>query len=209
MLLESEAAGNRQIAAYLTGIGHPTTPEQSMANFMGLAGPDFHAAVERWIGGPLPDGFHEARRAEDDRVLREGLDAVTGAIDFVRALPPTLPRAIVSSSSTRWIATHLAHLRPRQCVRRPPLQRARACRAWQARTRPLSPRRRRARRRHCRLRDHRGFRPSAATGAVASGGYVIGLCAGSHCAPNHAARLRAIGVDAVAGSFAEVAALLA
>ena len=27
VLLESEAAGNRQIAAYLTSIGHPTTAE--------------------------------------------------------------------------------------------------------------------------------------------------------------------------------------
>ena len=29
VLVESEYAGNAQIAAYLTGIGHPTTPEQS------------------------------------------------------------------------------------------------------------------------------------------------------------------------------------
>ena len=48
--------------------------------------------------------------------------------------------------------------------------------------------------------------PVGATGAVASGGYVIGLCAGTHCAPDHADRLRAIGVDAIADDFAEVAA---
>ncbi|HEX8555487.1 MAG TPA: HAD family phosphatase, partial [Sphingomonas sp.] len=51
--------------------------------------------------------------------------------------------------------------------------------------------------------------PVGATGAVASGAYVIGLCAGTHCPPDHAARLRAIGVDAIAADFAEVARLIA
>ena len=50
VLLDSEYAGNRQVADYLTSRGHPTTPEQSMAQFMGLAGRDFLAAIERWIG---------------------------------------------------------------------------------------------------------------------------------------------------------------
>ena len=47
--------------------------------------------------------------------------------------------------------------------------------------------------------------PVGATGAVASGGHVIGLVAGTHCGPDHADRLRAIGVHAVARDFAEVA----
>ena len=49
---------------------------------------------------------------------------------------------------------------------------------------------------------------AAASGAVASGAFVIGLVAGSHCAPDHADRLRAIGVHAIARDFNEVAALL-
>src|SRR4051812_29124907 len=64
VLLESEWAGNEQIADYLTGIGHPTSVEEAMQNFMGLAGPDFLAAMERWIGRPLPEDFHGARAAE-------------------------------------------------------------------------------------------------------------------------------------------------
>ena len=51
--------------------------------------------------------------------------------------------------------------------------------------------------------------PVGATGAVASGGYVIGLVAGTHCAPDHAGRLRAIGVDVIARDYDEVSALLA
>ena len=71
VLIESEAAGNRQIADWLSANGHPTTAADSMANFMGLSGTDFLAAIGRWIGGPIPESFHAARRAEDERVMRE------------------------------------------------------------------------------------------------------------------------------------------
>ena len=99
VLLESEYAGNAQIAAYLTRIGHPTSPEESMARFMGLAGHDFIAALEAYIGRPLPGDFHAIRAEEDARVLAEGLDPVAGAIAFVQSLPQTLPRAIAFAFS--------------------------------------------------------------------------------------------------------------
>ncbi len=51
--------------------------------------------------------------------------------------------------------------------------------------------------------------PVGATGAVASGAYVIGFCGGTHCGPDHAARLRALGVGDIATDFGEVARLLA
>ena len=208
VLIESESAGNRQIADFLTAAGHPTTPEQSMANFMGLSGLDFLGAIERWIEGPLPDGFHEARKAEDDRVIAEGLGEVAGAVAFVRALPVDLPKAIVSSSSTRWINAHLAHLgltdafgdhvySGREHVERgkpaPDLYLYAANRLGV----PIA---------DCAIIEDS---PVGATGAVASGGYVIGLCAGSHCAPDHADRLNALGVAAIAQDFEEVAQLLA
>ena len=40
--------------------------------------------------------------------------------------------------------------------------------------------------------------PVGASGAVASGGYVIGMCMGTHCAVGHDQRLREIGVSAIA-----------
>ena len=43
--------------------------------------------------------------------------------------------------------------------------------------------------------------PVGATGAVASGAYVIGLCAGLHCGVGHADVLRARGVQIVAEDF--------
>ncbi|MBS0479300.1 MAG: HAD family phosphatase [Proteobacteria bacterium] len=207
VLIESEYVGNKQIAEYLTAIGHPTTPEQSMANFMGYSGRDFIAKVEAWIGRPLPDDFHTARAAEDDRVMAEGIGEVAGAVDFVRSLPADLPRAVVSSSSTRWIRSHLDHIgladafgdhifSGREHVARgkpaPDLYLYAADRLGVA------------------IADCAIIEDSivGATGAVASGGFVVGLCAGNHCARDHADRLRAVGVHAVARDFAEVKKLL-
>lgn len=208
VLIESEFAGNRQIAEWLTEAGFPTTPADSMANFMGLAGADFRTAVERWIGGPLPESFKAAREAEDARAMAEGIDAVVGAVAFVRSLPASLPKAVVSSSPTRWIRRHLDHIgladafgdhiySGREHVTRgkpaPDLywHGARAVGV------PIE---------HCAILEDS---PVGATGAVASGAYVIGLSAGTHCGPGHDARLRQLGVDAVAADFAEVARLIA
>ena len=208
VLIESEYLGNRQIAEWLTAAGHPTTPEQSMAQFMGLAGPDFHAAIERWIGAPIPAGFEAARRAEDERVMAEGIDAVAGAVGFVRSLPPGLPKAVVSSSTTRWIRRHLDHIgladafgdhvySGREHVTRgkpaPDLYLFGAAALGVATA-------------DCAIIEDSVV---GATGAVASGGYVVGLCAGTHCAVDHGDRLSAVGVDAVAADFEEVARLLA
>jgi HAD superfamily hydrolase (TIGR01509 family) len=208
VLIESEYAGNRQIAEWLSGAGYPTTAAQSMEHFMGLAGPEFVTAIEGWIGGPIPDSFHTARRAEDERAMAEGIDPVAGAIAFVRSLPADLPKAVVSSSPTRWIRRHLAHIgltdvfgdhvySGREHVTRgkpaPDLYFYGAAQLGVAIER-------------CAILEDS---PVGASGAVASGGYVIGLCAGTHCAIGHDQRLLAIGVDAVAHDFAEVARLLA
>lgn len=208
VLIESEYAGNRQIADFLTGIGHPTTAEQSMAHFMGLAGADFHGAVENWIGGPLPQSFHDARAVENERAMSEGVGEVLGAVAFVRSLPPELPKAIVSSSSTRWILHHLDHIgltdafgdhiySGREHVTRgKPAPDLYLYGAEQLGV-PIE--------RIAILEDS----PVGATGAVASGGYVIGICAGSHCGIGHDERLGAIGVNAIAHDFDEVARLIA
>jgi HAD superfamily hydrolase (TIGR01509 family) len=208
VLLESEWAGNRQIADYLTGIGHPTSVAESMNNFMGLAGLDFLAAIERWIGRPIPDDFHGARAAEDARALAEGLEEVAGAVAFIRSLPAGLPKAVASSSSTEWITRHLAHLgldgafgdrifSGREHVARGKPAPDLYLHAAAALGVPIA--------RTAIIEDS----PVGVEGAVASGAEVIGLVAGRHCLPGHAERLRALGVHHIARDFGEVAALLA
>ena len=208
VLIESEYAGNRQIAAWLTAHGHPTSVEQSMANFMGLAGADFLAAIERWIGEKLPDSFHADRRREDERALAEGVGAVAGAVAFVRALPADVRRAVVSSSSTAWIRRHLDHVGLSGAFG----EHIYSGREHVARGKPapdlylFAAERLGVAIEDCAIIEDS---PVGATGAVASGGHVIGLTAGTHCGPDHGERLRALGVAAVASDFGQVAALIA
>lgn len=207
VLLESEWAGNAQLAAWLTAAGHPTGVDQAMDLFMGLSGRDFHAAVERWIGRPLPDDFHDARAEEDRRALAEGLEEVAGAAAFVRSLPPDLPKAICSSSTSHWIVTHLANLgladafgemifSGREHVARgkpaPDLYLLAAARLGVDIGRTAI------------IEDS----AVGVEGAIASGAEVIGLIAGRHCRPAHEKRLRALGVRHIARDFGEVAAIL-
>ena len=207
VLLESEYAGNLQIAEYLTRIGHPTSAEQSMTHFMGLSGPDFLAAIERWIGRSLPDDFHRVRAEEDARVLAEGLDAVAGAIAFIETLPPGLPRAIASSSRSEWIETHLDHLGLRHHFDRMIF----SGREHVARGKPAPDI-------YLHAAETMGVAidrvviiedsPVGVKGALASGAEVIGLCAGRHCGADQAERLRALGVQQIATGFDEVAKLI-
>jgi HAD superfamily hydrolase (TIGR01509 family) len=208
VLLESEYAGNRQIADWLTAAGHPTSVEQAMDKFMGLSGTAFQEAIEMWIGGPLPEGFEAARAAEDARVLAEGLAEVRGAVAFIRGLPADLPRAVASSSSSRWIRQHLVHLGLEDAFG----DRIFSGREHVARGKPAPDLYLHAAaalgvdiERIAIIEDS----PVGVEGALASGAEVIGLVAGRHCLPGHAERLQSLGVRHIARNFDEVAALLA
>lgn len=207
VLIESEYIGGAQIARTLSELGHPTSVEQALDRFMGLSGASFLAAIEAHVGGPVPHGFAEARRAEDARVLADGLDAVAGAIAFIRALPATLPRAIASSSTTHWIGTHLDHLGMRDAfdphiysgrehvTRGKPAPDVYLFAAAELGV-PIE---------RCAIIEDS---PVGVRGAVASGARVIGLAAGRHCSDGHDAKLRAAGATEIAYDFDEVRALL-
>ena len=207
VLVESEFHGNQLLAELLTDFGHPTSVEDAVNQFVGLSGPEFFAAIERRIGGPLPPEFQERRRAQTASVLKEGLRAVVGAIDFVRSLPPDLPRAIASGSTSRWIRTHLDHLGLADAFG----DHLYSGREHVERGKPAPDI-------YIYAADQLGVDIArsaiiedsevGATGALASGAMVIGLAAGSHCFDGHADRLRALGVEHVADSFDDVRRLL-
>jgi len=208
VLLESEAAGNRHLAALLTDLGFETSLEDALTHYTGLSGRAFLDAIEEQIGATLPPEFYASRAEEDARVLREGLQEVEGAVAFVRGLAPELPKAVASSSSTHWIRTHLVHLGiedvfgPHVYSGKEHVGRGKPAPDlyWHA-AKAIGIDIRRA----VIIEDSE----VGATGAVASGAYVIGLVAGSHCLPGHADRLRKLGVHATASDFAEVARIIA
>lgn len=203
VLLESEFEGNRHLAELLTELGHPTEIQDALTHFTGLSGQAFIDAIEARIGARLPAEFHALRSVEDERALREGVAAVAGAVEFVRSLPADLPKAVASSSTSHWVHTHLAHIglddafgehvySGREHVERgkpsPDLY-------WHAAGRlgvPIE---------ECVVIEDSEV---GAKGALASGARVIGLVAGSHCLVGHDGRLQALGVRAIAHSFADV-----
>jgi HAD superfamily hydrolase (TIGR01509 family) len=207
VLLESEFEGNKQLAELLTDLGHRHSVEEALEYYVGLAGQQFYDAVQARIGEPLPAEFHERRREQSIRALQEGVRAVVGAVDFVRSLPPSLPKAVASSSSTRWIRGHLEHLglsdafgdhvySGREHVERgkpaPDLYLHAADRLDADIRRTII------------LEDS----AVGVTGALASGARVIGLAAGTHCLDGHDEMLRRLGVREIAYSFDEVRGLL-
>lgn len=207
VLLESEFVGNRQIAETLSAVGHPTTLDDTRRLFVGLSGADYRAALERWIGGPIPAAFDEASADHARLVLDEGLEAVIGAVAFVEALPSGLPRAVASLSTTQWIATHLRHLGledafgPHLYSGAEHVERGKPAPDlyWHAANALGVPIER------CAILEDSEV---GVRGAAASGARVIGLTAGQHCLADHADQLRALGVAEVASSFGEVTAML-
>jgi HAD superfamily hydrolase (TIGR01509 family) len=207
VLLESEFDGNRMLAELLTDLGHRTSVEEALQHYVGLSGPQFVAAIEARIGTTLPPEFHQRRKAQSLRALREGVREVVGAVEFVRSLPPDLPRAVASSSTTTWIRTHLDHLgltdafgdhiySGREHVERgkpaPDLYLFAADQLGVDIAR-------------CAIIEDSEV---GAIGALASGARVIGLAAGSHCLDGHADMLRGLGVEEIASSFDDVRRLL-
>jgi HAD superfamily hydrolase (TIGR01509 family) len=207
VLLESEFEGNRELAELLTDLGHRHSVEETLKNYVGLAGPDFIAAIERRIGAELPPEFHDRLREKSRRALAEGIEAVVGAVDFVQGLPATLPKAVASSSSTKWIHGHLRHLG---------LERAFGTHVYSGREHVERGKPApdlylfAARQLGVAIGDCVILEDSevGATGALASGARVIGLAAGSHCLDGHGDMLRSLGVKEIAHSFEEVRGLL-
>ncbi|WP_230481597.1 HAD family hydrolase [Sphingomonas sp. Leaf21] len=203
VLIDSEYEGNRHLAEWLTANGHPHTPEEAMHHYMGLAGKDFVTTIEARIGHTLPEHFYAARRDEDARAMEEGVAAIEGAVDFVRSLPADFPKAVVSSSPTVWLDRHLRHLGLREAFG----DHVYSGREHVARGKPAPDLYLFAAERlgvaiaDCAILEDS---PVGATGAVASGGHVIGMCMGTHCAVGHDQRLREIGVAAIAQDYEDV-----
>jgi HAD superfamily hydrolase (TIGR01509 family) len=208
VLLDSEFEGNLQLAELLTELGHPHSLEDALRHYVGLNGDDFLAAIENRIGGPLPPEFHDRRKAQSIHALHRGVDAVRGAVDFVRSLPAGLPKAVASSSSTRWIRAHLQHLGLAACFG----DRLYSGREHVTRGKPAPDLYLHAARelgvaigRTVIIEDS----SVGVAGALASGATVIGLAAGRHCLDGHPDMLRELGVEHVAESFDDVRKLLA
>src|ERR1044072_8453527 len=88
VLVDSEPISNRLLAAYLTELGHPTSYEDSVRDYMGSAMHRIHDLVLERTGKRLPaefdDEFHRRVFEAFARELRP-VDGVVGVLEKLTA----------------------------------------------------------------------------------------------------------------------------
>jgi HAD superfamily hydrolase (TIGR01509 family) len=98
VIADSEAIANTVLAEIVTGLGHPTTLDQSLIRYTGRRWVDVLTEIEAAIGEPLPPDFSGKLKSATLERFRTDLKEVSGAANFIRRFSH-LPRCIASSSS--------------------------------------------------------------------------------------------------------------
>lgn len=100
VLVDSEPLSNRILAAYLTELGHPTSYEDSVRDYMGAAVHRVHDLVRERSGQALPDDFDETFHARVFDAFHRELTAVPGAAGVLDKLEADgVPYCVASSGS--------------------------------------------------------------------------------------------------------------
>ncbi|MFJ3665877.1 HAD family hydrolase [Streptomyces sp. NPDC090106] len=100
VLVDSEPISNRLLAAYLTEVGHPTTYEESLRDYMGSAMHRIHDLVEERTGRQLPDDFDDVFHARVFAAFERELKPVAGAVEVLEKLAADgVPYCVASSGS--------------------------------------------------------------------------------------------------------------
>ncbi|WP_055622728.1 HAD family phosphatase [Streptomyces sp. JHA19] len=100
VLVDSEPISNRHLAAYLTELGHPTSYEDSIRDYMGSAMHRVHDLVLERTGQRLPADFDDVFHARVFAAFERELKPVAGAVDVLEALTARgVPHCVASSGS--------------------------------------------------------------------------------------------------------------
>jgi len=100
VLVDSEPLANRILAGYLTELGHPTTYEESVHDFMGSALHRVHDVVLRRTGRHLPAEFDDVYHARVFAAFERELTAVAGIAEVLEKLSADGVRFCVASSGS-------------------------------------------------------------------------------------------------------------
>jgi HAD superfamily hydrolase (TIGR01509 family) len=203
VIADSEIASAKAFSAALTEAGLHISVEEAAGRYSGLIRQEvLHGMAEHW-GERVPPDMAERVQRHVDQIFGAGIEAVPGAAAFIASVAH-LPIAIGSSSWTAYIRGHLdrfglaphfgAHVYSgrEHVTRGKPHPDIYLHAAAQLGVQPSEA---------VIIEDS----PIGARAAVASGARVIGLTAGSHAQPSLADALAAEGVEAVLGSYGQVA----
>lgn len=95
VLVDTEPIANAVLARLIGELGVDTTPEDTMATYMGRSWASCMEILERRLGHPPPAGFTERYRAETAEAWRRELTPVPGVVEVLDALE--LPCCVASS----------------------------------------------------------------------------------------------------------------
>ncbi|GAA4705263.1 HAD family hydrolase [Streptomyces youssoufiensis] len=100
VLVDSEPISNRLLAAYLTELGHPTTYDEAIRDYMGSAMHRIHDLVLERYGRQLPSEFDATFHERVFAAFGAELEAVVGAAEVVEELRADgVPYCLASSGS--------------------------------------------------------------------------------------------------------------
>ncbi|KJY43547.1 hydrolase [Streptomyces sp. NRRL B-1568] len=100
VLVDSEPVSNTILAAYLTELGHPTTYEESVRDYMGSAVHRIHELVLERTGQQLPAEFDEVLQARVIDGFARELQPVKGIGEVLELLVAEgIPYCVASSST--------------------------------------------------------------------------------------------------------------
>ncbi|MBX9648715.1 MAG: HAD family phosphatase [Xanthobacteraceae bacterium] len=199
VIADSEAIANSVLAETVSGLGYPTTMDQSLTRYSGRRWVDAMAEIETVTGKPLPTRFSDDLKQATFERFRTDLKEVSGAKDFIRRFSH-LPRCIASSSSMDRLELCLSVLA---------LEAEFGSHVYSAdmveRGKPhpdiflLAADKLGADPRQCLVIE------DSAGGIRAAGMTAVGLCAASHIREGHHLRLRDAGAVHLADSWSDVA----
>ncbi|GCB47056.1 HAD family phosphatase [Streptomyces sp. NL15-2K] len=100
VLVDSEPISNRLLAAYLTELGHPTSYEDSIRDYMGSAMHRIHDLVHDRTGRRLPEEFDDVFHGRVFAAFERELEPVPGAVGVLEKLAADgVPYCVASSGS--------------------------------------------------------------------------------------------------------------
>ncbi|MFF5938576.1 HAD family hydrolase [Streptomyces sp. NPDC012508] len=104
VLVDSEPVANTILAGYLTELGHPTSYEDSLRDYMGAAVHRVHDLIGERTGQRLPADFDETLHARTFAAFERELEAVAGVTDVLKRLvAQDVAYCLASSGSHRRI----------------------------------------------------------------------------------------------------------
>jgi HAD superfamily hydrolase (TIGR01509 family) len=100
VLVDSEPISNKLLAAYLTELGHPTSYEDSLRDYMGAAMHRVHDLVLERTGRRLPEDFDDVFHRRVFAAFERELEPVAGAVEVLEKLAADGVAYCVASSGS-------------------------------------------------------------------------------------------------------------